>query len=453
MILNLPCLSLENSSDSTSDTRLLDDHNKKLWENLSYLPLESSTGKESNQFAIYETRTTIVISGCNDSQWFGYALGNIGPVDPSPEDHENVPDEKSEEENDPEPEEDLFATGGCERVLNPDSTIRDPRVYFLRATQIRMSVACQASEYLVSKLDAGCQSWVSCYHANIPLILTKLQIPQLQDYESNQKALVRIIGMTKVFQRLREHYAQAIRAWTRFSGTGDAQYFSDLRTNSVARDALSSIEKSFENFFDLERRLIQLEKNCKDLSDIVSTSCRELCVKLTRSLASTSDSTGEQSHDTRDQSINTGEHDFDKDNDGNQLDHKQSQRKCCRKRCKELYRCRRDKPCHAGQRSGALRLLYDTKKVTQVLQLFVLTTALVIALQYFCSDRALFAFERTPRAFWISIGVLMPSLALVSWLLDAVDHLKTVLTRRLNGEIEKVVTPASTAQVSLPTKA
>lgn len=81
-------------------------------------------------------------------------------------------------------------------------------------------------------------------------------------------------------------------------------------------------------------------------------------------------------------------------------------------------------------------------------QLFVLTTALVISLQYFCSDRALFAFERTPRTFWISIGILMPALTLISCGLDAMDHLKTTLTRRLKGEITKVATPAPTPQVS-----
>lgn len=120
----------------------------------------------SNQFAIYETRTTIVISGCSSSDWFGYSFGNIGPVDTSPRDDENDgADEqldvtRSEGKEEPEPDEDFFATGGCEPVLNPENVIWDPRIYFLRAARIRLSIMAQASEHLVRKLDSGCHDWV-----------------------------------------------------------------------------------------------------------------------------------------------------------------------------------------------------------------------------------------------------------------------------------------------------
>ena len=63
-------------------------------------------------------------------------------------------------------------------------------------------------------------------------------------------------------------------------------------------------------------------------------------------------------------------------------------------------------------------------------QLFWCTTAVIIALQYFCSDRALFAFERTPTTFWISIVILMPSLALLSLILYTVDYIKEFVTGR-----------------------
>lgn len=154
LIINLPCLSLEDSTDRTSNARPNDDHNKREWENLSHLPLESSGGKVSNCFAIYETRTTIVISGCNDRDWFGYALGSTEPVDT------NLEEEEEEEDHESEPEEDFFASGGCESVFNPGKTIWDPRIYFLCASHFRLSVMTQASEYLVRKLDAECHDWV-----------------------------------------------------------------------------------------------------------------------------------------------------------------------------------------------------------------------------------------------------------------------------------------------------
>jgi hypothetical protein len=153
LFLNLPCLSLEDSEDCASAERpFLDNHNKREWENLSHLPLESSSGEVSTRFSIYETRTTVVISGCSNSDWFGYALGNIGPVDTSPKDEDENEDNGSAgedyEDTEPQPEEDFFATGGCEPVLNPNKILWDPRIYFLRATQIRLSIATQASEYL-----------------------------------------------------------------------------------------------------------------------------------------------------------------------------------------------------------------------------------------------------------------------------------------------------------------
>lgn len=73
----------------------------------------------------------------------------------------------------------------------------------------------------------------------------------------------------------------------------------------------------------------------------------------------------------------------------------------------------------------------------------MLTTAFVIALQYFCSERALFAFERSPRTFWISIAVLVPSLLALSFALHALDRLKDVFARRLTGKLEHIAAPAA----------
>lgn len=164
--MNLPCLSLEESTGNVpNEQSFLDRQNKKQWEDLSHLPLESKTGQLSNRFLIYETRTTVVISGCSNTDWFGFALGNIGPVHTSPDDDDDGADAQndlgdSDMNHDPEPEEDFFATGGYEPVLNPDNMIWDPRIYFLRATEMRLCIATQASEYLVRKLDAGCHDWV-----------------------------------------------------------------------------------------------------------------------------------------------------------------------------------------------------------------------------------------------------------------------------------------------------
>ena len=101
-------------------------------------------------------------------------------------------------------------------------------------------------------------------------LLTNTQIPKVQDHFSNQQALEKVVSMIVVFQRLRKHYAQSIRAWDRFNGPGDESYFADLRSHPVARDALSSIRKSFEKVLDLEQRMTLKESDCTAAVKIVS---------------------------------------------------------------------------------------------------------------------------------------------------------------------------------------
>jgi hypothetical protein len=49
-------------------------------------------------------------------------------------------------------------------------------------------------------------------------------------------------------------------------------YFADLKSHPVARDALSSIERSFEKILDLEHRMTLKESDCTAAVKIVSVS-------------------------------------------------------------------------------------------------------------------------------------------------------------------------------------
>ncbi|KAJ8113689.1 hypothetical protein OPT61_g4233 [Boeremia exigua] len=399
LILNLPCLSLEEHDDNAPNIRpFVDNHNKTRWEDLSHLPLESKTGRLSNRFAIFETRTTVVLSGCSNTDWFGYAFGNIGPIDTSPSGQEQNDDDDTNDPDEPEPEEDFFATGGCEPVLNPENIIWDPRVYFLRAMEIRLSITTQASEFLVRKLDAGCHDW----------------IPQVQDHESNQKALEKISGMTRVFRHLHEHYAQSIRAWNRFGGNGDALYFADLETHPVAREALSSIKKSFEKISDLEHRVELKRRDCTEATKILKVRIAQENNRISNRIS---------------------------------LENIEMSRKLT-----DINReASRYSEKAAESALKSLAAAEETSRSSRVnVQLFMLTTAVVIALQYFCSERALFAFERSPRAFWISIAILIPSLLALSFALYIFDGVRDTFTKRLSGTLETVATPAEIPSASFP---
>ncbi len=84
----------------------------------------------------------------------------------------------------------------------------------------------------------------------------------------------------------------------------------------------------------------------------------------------------------------------------------------------------------------------ETSRATRVnVQLLTVTTAVVIALQYFCSERDLFAFERNARAFWISICVLVPALLVLTFALHTLDEVKELFTKRLSGKLKEAATP------------
>lgn len=136
-----------------------------------------------------------------------------------------------------------------------------------------------------------------------------LQIPLVPpDYESNQAALERIERITILFQRLRKHFSQAVRAWERFSGDGDIMYFRDLSNNHMAKEALSSIKKSFEKIVDLEQRLTLMEKKCDASARIAGTFAPIYVSILTVSKARTA-------HDAREQSTQHGKQSDELPND------------------------------------------------------------------------------------------------------------------------------------------
>lgn len=193
--------------------------------------------------------------------------------------------------------------------------------------------------------------------------------------------------MTKIFRHLRQRFARARRAWERFNNLrGDVLYFKDLRDGN-ALDALHKIEQSFETMSDLEMTLEKMLETCRESATIFALHLR------------------------------LGKH--------------------------GMSRTMTDAATEAAESaSKSQRFAEETSRATRVnVQLLMVTTAVVIALQYFCSDRALFAFERNPRTFWISIGVLVPGLLLLTFALNALDHVQVACADRFNGKLKEAVTP------------
>jgi hypothetical protein len=114
---------------------------------------------------IYDAHVTIVVAGCDEWNHNSYSFLDPGSmknhfeeddVDDGDEDENNPEDSEDQED---EPSEDHFATEGWDYV-NANEPIWDPRVYFLRAVQIRIVLASQEYDYLIEYLEEKVEAWV-----------------------------------------------------------------------------------------------------------------------------------------------------------------------------------------------------------------------------------------------------------------------------------------------------
>ncbi|KAJ4380083.1 hypothetical protein N0V86_004392 [Didymella sp. IMI 355093] len=159
--LHLPFLVLRDLSDEESSSQ---GQTKKVWSDLKFL-------FPNGKLSILESHTTVVVSGADNFDWYGYAFGSLGPgdtvTDNSEEDDDDADDSDGEEgaEGWVLEEEDFFvAGGGCQQAASPGRPIMDPRVYYLRAVQNRLDAVVSSHENLVRKLDEGFSAWVSLEH-------------------------------------------------------------------------------------------------------------------------------------------------------------------------------------------------------------------------------------------------------------------------------------------------
>ncbi|XPS79207.1 hypothetical protein M3J07_011210 [Ascochyta lentis] len=390
---HLPYLILGTTTDTGAGSDA-DGRGKSLWSDLTFLPLQTGPDQQGDRYAIYESHTMVTVSGADNFDWYGYAFGNPGPRDAFTEEYKHDDgEEDSDGEEGPdgnyfEDVEDFFATAGCEEVMNSAQIIWDPRLYFLQAVQFRLAIVVLGHKNLVRTLEAGVKDWEKRH----PTVITGLS-PQIQDQKLCQ-SLEDITKLTELFEKLRERFTKANMAWTRFDESkGDVLYF----TNDLgcpAEKILHKIRESFETMMDLELTLTRLQSTCKRYLKILALNFTFENHGMNR-----------RSTESNKQVIELTEN-------------------------------------NAETAARTQRIAEDTNRATRVsVQLLLVTTAFVIALQYFCSERALFAFERNVRTFWISIGVLIPSLLILTLALHVLDRLQYLFADRLNGKLRKAVLP------------
>jgi hypothetical protein len=149
---------------------------------LSFLNMESENGDRPARLFVWKAHDTVLLFGCDVFQWTGYAFSSCGPSSgcesedsegETQSEHEEEDEDEDEDEDGEEvmPNEDIFASGGSDHVIDENHPIWDPRTYFLRTAAIRANVVYDQYTYLIQTLDAGITEWVRC-----------TQYPRTHDY-------------------------------------------------------------------------------------------------------------------------------------------------------------------------------------------------------------------------------------------------------------------------------
>lgn len=117
--------------------------------------IESPTDGRNAHFKIWEVHETVLVFGCDNAEWTGYAFSSLGP---SPESAQEDDEDENEDEDDADimPDEDHFCTGGIDyddqQVLDASAPIWDPRAYFIKVFAIRMKIIEEREVFLIRNL-------------------------------------------------------------------------------------------------------------------------------------------------------------------------------------------------------------------------------------------------------------------------------------------------------------
>lgn len=235
--------------------------------------------------SVYQSFTTVVISGQSNSSWFGYAFGSL---DNSEESEEEICDiDEDEDEDDGYWRDalcqvtDLFATAGCELssydLLAPGS-VWNPRIYFLRVLHLRLQSIIQSHEYLVRKLGESLDAWVGHRHFIFkPLYVLSLtkrdQMTDIPHKKSPWQNLETLRTTEKLLRHIRTQFRNATQTWDRFNAAnGDVSFLEDL-SSADARLLFHNIEEAFESWKDLSHVLDDMILESETSIHTVSKGC------------------------------------------------------------------------------------------------------------------------------------------------------------------------------------
>ena len=129
----------------------------KAWLDVGFLGVKCDEDQpnEPCSWTLHEANVSVVVCGWDHWRWVGWAFSNI------------VSDPTSRDEEAPEVAEDHFATDGSGpedvRFVDSNDPIWEPREYWLRIVNIRMSMIHKEWKWLVCNVEQCIEAWVSLW--------------------------------------------------------------------------------------------------------------------------------------------------------------------------------------------------------------------------------------------------------------------------------------------------
>ncbi|KAJ8113691.1 hypothetical protein OPT61_g4239 [Boeremia exigua] len=341
------------------------------------------------KFVVRESNVSIALCGWDRQKWTCWTFSNT------------LSDPTARNEEEPEEidmQEDYIATDGNGLtdgiVVDAAKPILDAREYWLCVVDIRMRIIYSEWEWVIKNADARVKDWKRknplLFHANAP---------GNQQREKAEELLLGMLQNKELLRLLSDKLAMTLQACTRFER--DKYYFMDIENERV-HSTLDSLHETFEALADLQNTLARLEQECDKTEHIVGS-------RLTFGVDANLSKIGllqtyvSNRLNSEAQKVNI---------DTNRASQKMA----------ELNR----RGTEAAVKSS---------QITRInVQLFLVTTPFILALQYFGAEKDIFSFERNPRNFSYAICVLFITLPVLTYVLSSLNLYWEMLLSRICGK-------------------
>ncbi|KAF2999686.1 hypothetical protein E8E13_002285 [Curvularia kusanoi] len=317
-------------------------------------PTTASSSYESLASSLHRAQVSVTVAGNSDTAWISYCLIHVydGEGDLRTEDFSS--DSGYHEDYDwPNCDVDSEDVSDVETM---DQGYRNPRKYWLGVVKSHLRSIVEEWRHIVCTLGGLYQD----------------EFTFTSRHELEQMGILLCLLST-----LRANLSSTTRAWTQFHDIGgNSAYLSDI-LDARTQDTLASIKESFDKLLNLEEELHRIDEACHRRYKIISRAKLHTMTEESNRLSEKSNRSSLRSVEL---TVET-----------NQLNLKMAEVN------RDVLEFARTSTDAAVQSSRTLRLN---------VQLFLIITPLVLALQYFGAEQDILKFERSPRTFAITVCIL-----------------------------------------------